>query len=123
MQKHDLWITIAAYDFKAANLLQEGALGNQAAYFAHQTAEKALKGYLVAFRLPIQKTHDLAILLRACVGHSAKFNTLIDNAKFLSPYSTRSRYPDDYELLRGYESAELVKHAKKILHFVQDLLL
>lgn len=118
MKLHELWLKIASRDLEASIVLLNAALTHQSAYFAQQAGEKALKGYLVAKGKMPQRTHNLKILVIACAEIYQPFTKIKEPAYFLSPYSTTSRYPEEYEELSFYEAAELLKHAQKILKFV-----
>ncbi|MBM3893846.1 HEPN domain-containing protein [Candidatus Dependentiae bacterium] len=121
MKQYELWLKIAARDLEASNVLLNASLTHQSAYFAQQAGEKALKGYLVAQKRMPQKTHNLKVLLIVCTELLPSFAKLKEAAHFLSPHSTNSRYPENYEELYFYEAAVLLKHAQKILKFVAKL--
>ena len=119
-----LWFHIARRDFGAAHALLLAAFQHQAAYYAHQAAEKTLKGFLITKQGNIKKTHNLKDLVAICVPHNARFASLKKPAYFLNDYATRSRYPgEDYEKdLKGYETEVLIGHSKKIISFVFKIL-
>ena len=121
MQKHEQWLRIAAQDFEVAVFLSKNRYSIQAVYHAQQAAEKALKGFLAKSNVAIIKTHDLANLVYGCTSIDDQFIILKDVAKYLSPYATLGRYPnDDYEELEFYEGEELIKHAQKLVKFVSS---
>lgn len=66
--KHDLvrgWLTKAASDLAAVNLiLDSSGPYDTACYHAQQAIEKMLKGLLAFYELPIPKIHDLEELQR-----------------------------------------------------------
>ncbi len=116
------WIAKAISDLKSSKKLikDDDETLDSAAYFTQQSAEKALKGYLVFKGQPIPKTHDLEKLVTDCIKYDATFSQLFDNAEALSPYATYTRYPDDRFSIDREEVLGAIKHAEKILRFVKD---
>jgi HEPN domain-containing protein len=55
--------------------------------------EKYLKGFLLARGWPLEKTHDLTVLLDEAVKHDAKFARFEDLAQTLSQRYVEERYP------------------------------
>ncbi len=90
-----------------------------AAYFTQQTAEKAVKAYLVFKQQPIPKTHDLEKLLMSCVKDDSTFNVLRGDVEILSPYAIYTRYSDDYFVVDREEVVEAIQCAEKILKFIK----
>jgi len=121
MPGHKDWLYKAACDLKAARLLlsDDDTLPN-AAFNTHQCAEKALKGYLVFNRKQIHKTHDLELLLKLCSEINTDFIALKEEVKFLNPYVTDSRYPDDRFSIDHDEANEAIKKATKIIKFINN---
>jgi HEPN domain-containing protein len=117
MNERDQWFKIALRDLEVATLAWQKNYPHQAAYFAQQAAEKALKGYLITTKTPYKRTHDLEELVDSCLPSTTIFIDLEWPAYFLTDYATCSRYPGkDYEDdLTRYEAQELIKHAKNII--------
>lgn len=93
------WLVRARNDLATAEFLIEGRadLLDTAVYHCQQAGEKALKAWLVSQNMPVQKTHDLGLLVqRAAATHEA-FGTLRSDADFLTPLATAFRYPADDE--------------------------
>jgi HEPN domain-containing protein len=68
-----------------------------------------------------QRTHDIAGLLRICTGLDEEFNALYDDAIDLTPFSTATRYPDDYYVFPDLTTANILyAKASKILVFVEE---
>lgn len=119
MHEHDSWLLIARDDLGIATVaLRENYL-NGCAYHTQQAAEKALKGYLAFKQHRLIRTHDLVVLLDVCATtYDASFNSLKSFIIFLQPYSTRSRYPDDYIEVEPEEAAEALQAATDVYNFV-----
>jgi HEPN domain-containing protein len=119
----DAWFTKAEADLQAAELLLNAAnpLLDIVCYHAQQCAEKHLKGYLVARRIPFKFVHELAYLTRLCVEQEPEFSEIIDIASELQDYATGVRYPDD-ELDEPtlQEAQKAVACAKEIRAFIMQ---
>ncbi len=118
MSDPNLWLEIAISDLESAVILRDAHKPNQAAYHAQQAAEKALKGYLVLHEVRIKKVHDLMLLITECAEIDHTFLELIPQAEYLKPFSTKSRYPDDYIDLEFDEVKLLTEYAEIIVNFV-----
>lgn len=91
-------------------------------YHCQQAAEKALKGYLSAHDVTVQKTHDLTVLLAQCTDFDDGFKALYDICDTLTPYGTAFRYPGS-ESLPEYEEAEAaLVMASDVVAFVERAL-
>lgn len=115
MPGHKDWLHKAASDLKAAKLLlvDDDTLPN-AAYNTHQCAEKGLKGYLVFNHRQVHRTHDLELLLKLCAEIHPEFIMLKEDVKFLNPYVTDSRYPDDRFSIDKEEADMAEKKAARV---------
>ena len=95
-----------------------------AIYHCQQTAEKAVKAFLVSKELSPEKTHDIRRLTLAAADHEPRFHELLDMAAGLKPYAWEFRYPGD--LVETYptreEFDEALQHAQTIYDFVLNLL-
>ena len=92
------WLDIARHELAAArHLLAPGALEpGVAAYLAHQSAEKALKGFLAHHEQPFEKTHDLTRLLGLCEAVDPDMQRFRGAAERLTPFVVRFRYPGPF---------------------------
>lgn len=90
------WFARADEDLAVAGLALEAVppILAAAAFHCQQTAEKLLKGLLIAARLTAPKTHDLA---RLAPSVAAKFPTIAHRALAFRPLTSWflvGRYPD-----------------------------
>jgi HEPN domain-containing protein len=115
------WIVKASSNLKAARKLikDDDDTLDLAAYSTQQSAEKALKAYLIFKQQSLPRTHDLDKLLMDCMKHDSTFDCLRAAAEVLSPYATYTRYPDDRFNIDREEAVQAIKHAERILEFVQ----
>ena len=124
-QNNDLisnWIAKAKNDLKSALKLAKGddPLLDTAVYHCQQSAEKALKGYLVLRNIEFKKSHDLNYLIKLLLPTEPDFFILHDYAELLTPMAVEFRYPDD-SLVPTYEEYELALNAAvEILNFVEN---
>jgi HEPN domain-containing protein len=120
------WLTKADHDLQNARIVGAAADGplDTAIYHCQQTAEKAVKAFLVHCGIRPEKTHDIRKLTLQAAAHQPRFNDLLDMAARLTPYAWQSRYPDD--LTETYptreEFDEALQHAQAIYDFVLNLL-
>ena len=120
------WLTKAASDLRGARILGSApdAPLDTAIYHCQQTAEKAVKAFLVSKELSPEKTHDIRRLTLTAAAHEPRFHELLDMAAALTPYAWEFRYPGD--LAETYptreEFDEALQHAQAIYDFVLTLL-
>lgn len=123
MHNHKDWLYISQEDLKLAKVgvkLEEAIL-LPTLFLCHQAAEKALKGYLIAMEVKVQKTHNLPDLLRKCMEFNEVFGDLKEEVINLNPYITKSRYPDDVFMIPSIMLAEkCIQDAEKVINFVLD---
>jgi HEPN domain-containing protein len=115
------WIAKSEGDLRAARKLikEDDFTLDSAAYSTQQSAEKALKAYIIFKQQPIPKTHDLEKLLENCLQYDSTFDQLRKYAEILSPFATYTRYPDDRFHIDREEALEAIQCAEKILKFVK----
>lgn len=89
-------------------------------YLCRQSAEKALKGFLV-FHIPDQeppRIHDLEQLRKMCSEWEKDFALYEVDCKRLTQYAVAARYPNELEI--DLKDAELaLKSAAAVLKFVE----
>lgn len=118
MQNHKHWLEIASKNLYSAKLLINGESYDDAAYFCQQVAEKSYKAYLTFRRATFKKTHDLIYLLSLCTKLHSDFRCLEGATVDLEPYSTQSRYPDDYIEVLAEDAQQAYMSAHRIHFFI-----
>ncbi len=98
MPDHEPWLRIAKEDLKAAKVLLKEELYSTVSYLCQQSAEKSLKAYLVFKGQPVFKTHDLTKLIELCMAIDREFEKIYTFARYLNPFSTKFRYPSEYDI-------------------------
>ena len=120
MHVHERWLRTATDDLKLAKAGLAQELFEPSIYHCQQTAEKAFKSYLIFKRQPIARTHDLIDLLERCLGFDKDFEKLYQATKKLNPFSTKFRYPTEFDILEASELEFAIKNAESILKFVSN---
>ncbi|WP_017300226.1 HEPN domain-containing protein [Nodosilinea nodulosa] len=112
------WLTISRRDLQSARVLLKELLLENVAYHCQQSAEKALKAYLVHQGAGFPKTHDLDVLLDLCCQFDSEFRRWDDAADTLTPYATEFRYPSDTLEPEEEDARQAIEMAELILNFV-----
>lgn len=115
------WIEYADNDLRAAQVLIDvkDPLIGVSLYHIEQAVEKALKAYLIAHDVSFALTHDLKPLLKSCTTLDTNFDQFAADAKEISPYATKSRYPNkSYSAPTKAAVEQLIKKAGTIVEFV-----
>jgi HEPN domain-containing protein len=116
------WMTKAWRDLETAQRVATGQppFYDIAVYHCQQSAEKAVKAFLVHQAKAHEKTHDIEVLVDLACEADAKFSELADAADALTPYATRFRYPNATFAIEPQpaEYEEALQHAKTIYEFV-----
>lgn len=92
------WLIKASHDLVGArkSSQDDDVSLDVAVYHCQQAAEKSLKAFLFFHSEPIQKTHNLAVLVPLCANIALGFNALKADATLLNPLAIMFRYPDDH---------------------------
>lgn len=125
MDKANLWLTQAEEDLLWARAsLKEGILRG-ACFAAQQSAEKALKAFLLSKNITAPKIHDLVTLNHKCLNLEPRFKEIEQAGNVLSPYYISSRYPDvaQFEQYSQDQAEKAVESAEKVVNFIKALLL
>jgi HEPN domain-containing protein len=123
MHEAKYWFYFAESDLKAAHALLKSEYPSvgHILFLSQQCGEKALKAFLAHKGQTINKTHDLALLIKKCTALDAEFETFLNSAAELTPYATESRYPDSRFTMPDLSVAEhSIKQAEQILKFVEN---
>jgi HEPN domain-containing protein len=87
-----------------------------ACYHCQQSAEKALKGFLLFHKTEPQKTHNLRILCQMCIQKDVAFTAMLNCCSDLTSFSATTRYPE--ELAPNDEiAATAISDAQKVYNF------
>jgi HEPN domain-containing protein len=91
------WLNKARRDLLSAKRLARGSepYFDTAIYHCQQSAEKAIKGWLIYHDLSFEKIHDLRSLVTLAVKINPDFTNWFDAAEQITPYATAYRYPGE----------------------------
>jgi HEPN domain-containing protein len=115
------WLIKSQRDLAAARVLFQHKLFDTTVYHCQQSAEKALKAYLVYKQQSLQKTHNLVVLLENCIKFEPSFEILHESAESLTPYATEFRYPGDIVEPEQNDVEEALEMAVLVLGFVTQV--
>jgi HEPN domain-containing protein len=120
------WLRYAEEDLSVAEReIQDGTPAYHTICFLCQSAaEKYLKGYLIAQGWALEKTHDIAALLQACVEYGADWTALAADGAVLNEYIVAGRYPGDivFEEIGSAEATEALAAVRRIRERVRVLM-
>jgi HEPN domain-containing protein len=110
------WLEIAKSDLGASKKLLEADEGfsAQAAFFAQQAAEKAIKGFLVWHQERFKKEHDIRYLVNLALKKDPTLKSKIDEATTLNPFAVTFRYPGEEEELSIKDVLQAIAIAKDL---------
>lgn len=98
-------------------------------FLAEQSAQKSIKGFLIAQKEVHMHIHAVADLLKKAGTFKSDFNILIDQGKILDKYYLSTRYPDTlpepllpFEAYGEKEAQEAMVISRAILDAVRGLL-
>jgi len=115
------WIKFSDRDLTTAKYLYENMRPiplEIVCYLCQQSAEKALKAFLIYSRIKPERTHDLESLRDKCEDIDASFNDIIEKCERLNDYSSQPRYPFEIEITDD-DTLLALKDSKKISEFVK----
>jgi HEPN domain-containing protein len=115
------WLFKARHDLRSAKRLftDEPPILDTAAYHCQQSAEKALKAFLVLHEIQFSKIHLLLPLIEQCVDVDPAFAQLREAAEALTPFATVFRYPGDVLEPEPSDVEEGMALAEMVVEFVK----
>jgi HEPN domain-containing protein len=127
MDKDELvrnWMIKAHHDLLAAQKLASDSdiYADIAIYHCHQSAEKAIKGFLILHDQPFPRTHDLRLLLQLTIAINPAFAAYQEAAELLTPYATEFRYPSNVMQPTPAELQAAIETATGMFDFVTSVL-
>ena len=116
------WLLHAYSDLELARTAKSPrVLYESLCYHAQQAAEKALKALLVAHDIPVERTHNIGMLLSLLPQDVTK-PPEVQEAASLTEYSVSSRYPGDLEPISEEEYQEAVRLAEFIVRWAEEII-
>ncbi|MDR2620378.1 MAG: HEPN domain-containing protein [Propionibacteriaceae bacterium] len=127
MSENDIaaqWLQKSAEDLENADFLFANKRPRPlelVCYLCAQSAEKALKAYIIQNGETPPYTHDLGALCRICIKYSNDFTTIVDDCLDITPYAVQTRYPSDIDIEES-ETQTALQKATTILNFCKTKL-
>lgn len=118
------WIEKAQHHH-ATSLLNDrhGGWRDTTCYFAHQTVELAMKGFLVAQEVRFPRVHVLPQLLTLCARHDPDFQQFAEGCVVLNRYYIEEKYPLDIPVDHTEADVEeAIRASGEILDFIKQKL-
>ncbi len=86
MKLHESWLIKARSDLRSSKKLIKGddPVLDTSIYHIQQCAEKGLKAYLAFKKQPIEKTHDIGLLVELCSEYDLEFKNFIEEWNLLA---------------------------------------
>jgi HEPN domain-containing protein len=118
------WLIRAQRDLATARKLVVGSdpYLDTASYHRQQSAEKAVKGFLVYNDQRVDKTHDVERLITAAIPYDAQFSSWVAAGARLTPYATEYRYPGGAVEPDQNEFDQAMQDTEALYNFVLSLL-
>ncbi len=117
------WIKFADKDLQLSKFfLQNNAPLAPIFHYFQQSAEKALKAYLLSKQVKVNTgNHNLEHLLTQCKKFDTNFEQLREDVQYINPYYYATQYPDTGYSVPGMDTAFIcIQKAEKILTFVKN---
>jgi|SRR5581483_6514581 len=110
------WLIKALHDLGSAKKLaaDPNPFFDAAIYHCQQSAEKAVKGFLLFHDTRFDKTHNIVALINLALSHEPNFAKWLPQAELLTPYATEFRYP-------GITSEPTIEQVKTAIKAADDL--
>ena len=127
MKNPDLWFEKARRDYEIACKLladKDCPYIPEALYHAQQSVEKSLKGFLVLHEILPDRTHNLVVLLDACMLINPELIALSKQARDLTDFAVKTRYPeDDFMIPYLPDAQKYADDAKFVFDFIQNAII
>ena len=119
------WLKYAENDLEAVHILANHRPMQLEiiCYHCQQSAEKALKAFLLFSDREPPKTHNLETLIDLCCELLNEFEIIIAECEYLNPFGVQPRYPfgleltDDDALISIQKGREIVEFVKERITF------
>lgn len=105
------WLDAARGDLEVAQLLLDHEHWSQAAFHAHQAAEKALKAVQIRLTRRFDRVHEIGFLCRAVKAPGE----LASRAAVLSAFYTGGRYPGVGPMVSASDAREALRVAQEVV--------
>ena len=117
------WIRFSENDLESAIVLSKlhKPKIEIACYLCHQSAEKALKSFLIFNKIEYKLIHNLSILCSDCQEIDASFTSLNKHCFTLNRFLNVAKYPSPIQVTE-VEMNQGIKLAGEVLNFIKNRL-
>ena len=116
------WLVKAFNDYRTAEKLigfpDEEVITDTLCFHCQQFVEKALKAFLVHWKVDFERVHSLEYLVKLCTDKDPSFDWLYEVARKLSDYAVEIRYPDEFYIPTVDEARECFDIVRKVKDFI-----
>ncbi|MDR3108793.1 MAG: HEPN domain-containing protein [Planctomycetaceae bacterium] len=118
----DKWFAKARKDLHSAHLCLEPEDNEleSVCFFCQQTAEKALKAYLISHNIEPIRTHDTEYLCQECMKFDPTFESHIAICRVLKKYAIEIRYPDPMIEIDESTARQTLEYAQAVYNFCYE---
>ena len=116
------WIKFSDMDLATAKHLYENMRPiplEIVCYHCQQSAEKALKSFLIYSKVKPERTHDLESLRNECEKIDNSFSKISNECSCLNDYSSQPRYPMEIEVTDN-DTVLALQNSEMIAEFVKE---
>ncbi|BBL45243.1 hypothetical protein MJ1_0064 [Nanobdella aerobiophila] len=118
IEKTKEWLEKADRDLKSAKILLYNELYDYSLFHSQQAIEKYLKAFITYKNIPLNKIHDISLLIEYCMKMDTDFKYLYNiNADKLYPIGIEIRYPVKY-IVTEEDAKEAIDIAEKVREFI-----
>jgi HEPN domain-containing protein len=120
--KRDLvrgWFLKARSDLRTIRAAIEVESFDVACFHAQQTAEKALKAYLIQRGIEFPFTHNLSKLIKLCLQSNPSFSHLEAIVEPMTPFAVELRYDAEFWPERA-DAEDAERRAQSVIDHVQN---
>lgn len=109
-----LWLGYAEENLQSAELLLANQLWNPCLQNAQQSVEKFLKALLIAYAIPLKRTHSINELARLLAARGIESDLTEDQCDLLDSIYLPAKYPLGSALPRFVPDEEISRHCVQI---------
>jgi HEPN domain-containing protein len=113
------WLEFSKMDLASAeHLLTMHPVPNEViCYLSEQSAEKALKGFIVLNNETPPKTHNLLDLCLLCENYDTESKSVLQQLEYLNQFSVMPRYPRELSV-NDEDAKRAIQYAKIVYEFM-----
>ena len=116
--EYKIWLDRAKSSLKVSKIKKdEDIFYEDLCFQAQQAVEKALKGFLIFYKIEPEKTHNLVTLIKELSKYTDVPEEINETA-ILNDYAIQTRYPGDYTPINEDEYNNAIMITEKCIKWV-----